>query len=104
MRNTTRIPNPGDIRRKLGLNQSEFWGKIGVTQSGGSRYESGRNMPRPVRELLRLVHIEGIDLSKAKGEDLAIAEQLKRSNARLYERMRSAVREQTGRRQGRTRQ
>ena len=104
MRNTTRIPNPGDIRRKLGLNQSEFWGKIGVTKSGGSRYESGRNMPRPVRELLRLVHIEGIDLAKAKGEDLAIAEQLKRSNARLYERMRSAVREQSGRRQGRTRQ
>ena len=104
MRNTTRIPNPGDIRRKLGLNQSEFWGKIGVTQSGGSRYESGRNMPRPVRELLRLVHIEGIDLAKAKGEDLAIAEQLTRSNARLYERMRSAVREQTSRRQGRTRQ
>lgn len=104
MRNTNRLPNPGDIRRKLGLNQSEFWGKIGVTQSGGSRYESGRNMPRPVRELLRLVHIEGIDLAKAKGEDLAIAEQLKRSNARLYERMRSAVREQSGRRQGRTRQ
>ena len=104
MRNTNRMPNPGDIRRKLGLNQSEFWGKIGVTQSGGSRYESGRNMPRPVRELLRLVHIEGIDLAKAKGEDFQIAEQLKRSNARLYERMRSAVREQTGRRQGRTRQ
>jgi|SRR5688500_9340717 transcriptional regulator with XRE-family HTH domain len=104
MRNTNRIPNPGDIRRKLGLNQSEFWGKIGVTQSGGSRYESGRNMPRPVRELLRLVHIEGIDLAKAKGEDLAIAEQLKRSNARLYERMRSAVREQSGRRQSRTKQ
>jgi transcriptional regulator with XRE-family HTH domain len=100
MRNTTRIANPGDIRRKLGLNQSEFWGKIGVTQSGGSRYESGRNMPRPVRELLRLVHIEGIDLNRAKGEDFAIAEQLKRSNARLYERMRSSVREQqTNRRQ-----
>ena len=92
MRNATRIANPGDIRRKLGLNQSEFWGKIGVTQSGGSRYESGRNMPRPVRELLRLVHIEGIDLTKAKGEDFAIAEQLKRSNAKLYEKMRTAVR------------
>ncbi|RPI47540.1 MAG: transcriptional regulator [Betaproteobacteria bacterium] len=92
MRNATRLANPGDIRRKLGLNQSEFWGKIGVTQSGGSRYESGRNMPRPVRELLRLVHIEGIDLTRAKGEDFAIAEQLKRSNARLYEKMRSTVR------------
>ena len=106
MRNTTRIPNPGDIRRKLGLNQSEFWGKIGVTQSGGSRYESGRNMPRPVRELLRLVHIEGIDLTRAKGEDFAIAEQLKRSNARLYERMRNTVRANTtsSRRAGRTKQ
>ena len=92
MRNATRAANPGDIRRKLGLNQSEFWGKIGVTQSGGSRYESGRNMPRPVRELLRLVHIEGIDLSRAKGEDFAIAEQLKRTNAKLYEKMRSNVR------------
>jgi transcriptional regulator with XRE-family HTH domain len=92
MRNTPRTANPGDIRRKLGLNQSEFWGKIGVTQSGGSRYESGRNMPRPVRELLRLVHIEGIDLTKARGEDFAIAEQLKRTNARLYEKMRTSVR------------
>ena len=45
--------NPRDIRRRLGLNQQEFWTKIGVTQSGGSRYESGRDMPKPVRELLR---------------------------------------------------
>lgn len=98
MRNSVRNANPGDIRRKLGLNQSEFWGKIGVTQSGGSRYESGRNMPRPVRELLRLVHVEGIDLTRAKGEDFAIAEQLKRSNIRLYERMRSTVRGAMGKR------
>ena len=56
------LSNIRDIRKKLGLNQSEFWSKIGVTQSGGSRYESGRNMPKPVRELLRLVHIERVDL------------------------------------------
>ena len=30
------------IRVKAGLNQSQFWSRIGVTQSGGSRYESGR--------------------------------------------------------------
>lgn len=96
MQKATRTVNPGDIRRKLGLNQSEFWGKIGVTQSGGSRYESGRNMPRPVRELLRLVHIEGIDLTRAKGEDFAIAEQLKRTNAKVYDKMRAAVRSATG--------
>ncbi len=98
MRNPPRISNPGDIRRKLNLNQSEFWGAIGVTQSGGSRYESGRNMPRPVRELLRLVHIEGIDLSRVKSEYMAIAEHLKRTNPALYERTRNAVRSSSGKR------
>jgi transcriptional regulator with XRE-family HTH domain len=93
MRNPPRIPNPGDIRRKLGLNQSEFWGNIGVTQSGGSRYESGRNMPRPVRELLRLVHIEGVDLGKVKADHVAVAEQLRRTNPKLYDRLRSQVRD-----------
>ena len=57
-----------DIRRKLGLNQQQFWSTLGVTQSGGSRYESGRNMPKPVRELLRLVHVEHIDIKSIKRE------------------------------------
>ena len=100
MRNPPRIPNPGDIRRKLGLNQSEFWGTIGVTQSGGSRYESGRNMPRPVRELLRLVHIEGIDLGKVRADHVAVAEQLKRTNPKLYDRLRESVRNSGGKRSG----
>ena len=64
------ITNIREIRKKLGLNQNEFWSKIGVTQSGGSRYESGRNMPKPVRELLRLVHIERVDLERVNGKDL----------------------------------
>ncbi len=42
-----RITNPRDIRRRLHMNQQEFWSRIGVTQSGGSRYESGRTMPKP---------------------------------------------------------
>ena len=58
-----------EIRRKLGLNQQQFWSTLGVTQSGGSRYESGRNMPKPVRELLRLVHVEQIDIKSIKRED-----------------------------------
>lgn len=103
MPNAPRINNPADIRRKLGLNQSDFWGKIGVTQSGGSRYESGRNMPKPVRELLRLVHVEGIDLHRAKGEDFAIAEQLKRANPRLYDRLRTDVRAKPKHRRGHAR-
>jgi transcriptional regulator with XRE-family HTH domain len=49
--------NPRKLRNSLGLNQSEFWGRIEVTQSGGSRYENGRPMPRPVRKLLRIVYL-----------------------------------------------
>jgi transcriptional regulator with XRE-family HTH domain len=36
------INNLTDYRHKLGLNQSAFWSELGVTQSGGSRYESGQ--------------------------------------------------------------
>jgi transcriptional regulator with XRE-family HTH domain len=87
-----KITNPREIRRKLGLNQQEFWSRIGVTQSGGSRYESGRNMPKPVRELLRLVHVEQIDLSKVKREDFEIVEYLKETHPDLYKSLRKAVR------------
>jgi transcriptional regulator with XRE-family HTH domain len=86
-----RITNPREIRRRLRMNQQEFWSRIGVTQSGGSRYESGRTMPKPVRELLRLVHIEGVDLARAKGEDLEVVGYLKQSNPRLYRSLRKAA-------------
>lgn len=43
-------------RRKLALNQSEFWSRVAIGQSGGSRYESGRNLPRPVQLLLHLAY------------------------------------------------
>ena len=38
------------------LNQGQFWGAIGVTQSGGSRYESGRTIPAPVQKLLLIAY------------------------------------------------
>lgn len=44
------------FRRKHGMNQSAFWGRIGVTQSGGSRYESERNIPVPVQLLLHIAY------------------------------------------------
>jgi len=93
-----RIVNPRDIRRRLRLNQHEFWSRIGVTQSGGSRYESGRNMPRPVRELLRLVHIEGIELARARGNDFEVVSYLKATNPRLYSRLRKAALKRNGHR------
>lgn len=76
--------DPREIRRKLGINQQEFWSKLGVTQSGGSRYESGRNMPKPVRELLRLVHIEQIDLQRVKRDDMELIAYLKSEDSALY--------------------
>ena len=87
-----RVLNPREIRRRLGLNQEQFWTQIGVTQSGGSRYESGREMPRPVRELLRLVHVEQIDLTQVKRVDFEIISYLKEAHPDLYRSLRRAAR------------
>lgn len=73
-----------EIRRKLGLNQQQFWSKLGVTQSGGSRYESGRNMPRPVQHLLRLVHVEQIDINKVRKEDFEVIDFLRSHDQDLF--------------------
>ncbi|WP_148715927.1 helix-turn-helix domain-containing protein [Chitinolyticbacter meiyuanensis] len=86
--------NPREIRRRLGLNQQQFWGRIGVTQSGGSRYESGRAMPKPVRELLRVVHVEEIDLADLTREDMRILQYLRKQKPELYETLKAAAREQ----------
>ncbi|BAO29617.1 helix-turn-helix domain-containing protein [Sulfuritalea hydrogenivorans] len=57
-----------DVRKKESINQSEFWTRYGVTQSGGSRYEAGRNIPKPLSILLWL-HQSG----KVADKDLADA-------------------------------
>ena len=44
------------MRKKLNVNQSEFWSRVGLGQSAGSRYESGRSIPRPVQMLLRIAY------------------------------------------------
>lgn len=92
MKTFEKIANPKDIRRKRGMNQQEFWGMIGVTQSGGSRYESGRNMPRPVRELLRLVHVEGVDLGKIRRDDIQVLDMLKSTQPDLYKTLKKSAR------------
>ena len=81
-----------EIRRKLGLNQQQFWSTIGVTQSGGSRYESGRNMPKPVRELLRLVHVEQIDIKAIKREDWEVIEYLRANESELFKSLKKSAR------------
>jgi hypothetical protein len=43
-------------RKKLAINQSDFWSRVSVTQSGGSRYESGRKIPRSVQFVLHFAY------------------------------------------------
>lgn len=89
---TTEKVDVREIRRKLGMNQSQFWSKIGVTQSGGSRYESGRNMPKPVRELLRLVHVEQVDIKNIKRDDWEVIEYLKAQEPELFKSLKKSAR------------
>lgn len=41
-------------RISLGMNQTEFWERVGSSQSAGSRYEKGRAVPEAVQQLLTL--------------------------------------------------
>lgn len=61
------------LRAKLKMTQGEFWSRVAVTQSGGSRYESGRPIPAPVQKLLTLAYgkpnvaVKVFDDLRAKG-------------------------------------
>ena len=89
MKTSDKLSNPREIRRRLGLNQQQFWGMIGVTQSGGSRYESGRAMPKPVQHLLRLVHVDRIDISRLSRADYEVISYLKNSRPEMYKKLRT---------------
>lgn len=41
--------------------QGEFWPRLGVTQSAGSRYESGREVPKPVAMLAAIRELGIVD-------------------------------------------
>ncbi|HKA41508.1 MAG TPA: hypothetical protein VKF40_05925 [Burkholderiales bacterium] len=53
-------------------------------------------MPKPVRELLRLVHIEGVELAAARGDDLKVVSLLRKSNPGLYQRLRKEAGKKNG--------
>lgn len=58
-------------RHSMQLNQTAFWRLFGCTQSGGCRYESGREIPEPV-VLLLILHAQG----KITDDDLKQANEL----------------------------
>jgi transcriptional regulator with XRE-family HTH domain len=58
-------------RLAMGLNQTDFWGRIGYRQSTGSRYENGsRPMPEPMKKLVEIAYgTKGdIVIRKLRGE------------------------------------
>ena len=57
------ITNYKRVRTKMKMNQTEFLGRVGVTQSAGSRYESKINeIPRAIAVLAKLIYIDGQDI------------------------------------------
>ena len=51
------------LREKLGLSQTEFWGRIFVKKSAGAYYENGRSpMPDLVKQACYLQFVCGINL------------------------------------------
>ena len=62
IKKTALIKDYKTLRTKLRLNQTEFWNRLGVTQSGGSRYESGRPVPKSTAILAHMVYIKGMEI------------------------------------------
>lgn len=76
--------DPLALRRSLGLNQCDFWGALGVTQSGGCRYEKGRKMPQPVATLLELVYVKKFIPQQVDVGDMRLLRYLKQDKPDLY--------------------
>lgn len=70
------------LREEAGLTQREFWNRLGLTQSGGCRYEGGQTIPKTVRILLFAMYVAGIRIdptTKDGGEELRRLGALQRS-------------------------
>lgn len=62
------IRKPLEARKQIGCNQTSFWNRFGITQSGGCRYEAGRTIPKSTAILMQL-YFDG----KITDHDLAAA-------------------------------
>ena len=59
-----------EMRKALGLSQTEFWASVGSAQNVASRYELGKHpLSRSTRILIYLVYVAGVkvDASSRKG-------------------------------------
>lgn len=59
---------PRKLRESVGLNQKQFWERVGITQSGGSRYENGARgqirIPKSIQMLIALAYGKPADSRK----------------------------------------
>lgn len=77
------------VRDSLDMGQGVFWKRVFVTQSGGSRYENGRNIPEAVKTLLKLVYTSPADSETFLARLRAPYQGLPPVKARMYKDARS---------------
>lgn len=53
------------------MSQRAFWESVGVTQSGGCRYEGGSPIPKRIRTMIFLKYVAGIELDASTPEGAA---------------------------------
>ncbi|HEX5362372.1 MAG TPA: hypothetical protein VFW49_15000 [Fluviicoccus sp.] len=56
------------LRESRDESQDVFWSRVGITQSGGWRYEQGTPIPKYVRILLFAIYVAGIDIDASTPE------------------------------------
>ena len=70
----------GPVARQLrvmrGMSQREFWGAIGVKQAIGCRYELGFRVPGPIKTLVFIRYVAGIEHDLSTVEGAAMLRQL----------------------------
>lgn len=64
------------LRSQACMGQRKFWARVGVSQPAGHNYEAGRRIPKPVRTLLFLNYVAGIDVDTGTIEGAERARQL----------------------------
>lgn len=58
----TPIADYRESRFHARLSQHEYWGRVGVTQTAGSRYENGAHIPLPIVVLAHLIYVQKLDV------------------------------------------
>jgi transcriptional regulator with XRE-family HTH domain len=69
------------LRTRANLPQQKFWSSLGVKQSSGSFYESGKSpIPESVRKLIYTMYVAGLPLDTATPAGTAALRKLVRQS------------------------